>query len=95
MTPPRLAGTGLGIGLLSLLLLPVALFTPLVAAVPLIGAGLGVAAIARSRAAGATSPARAIVAVVLGLVLAAAMVAAYAWIGGPLQALFLGASSSP
>ena len=72
-----------------------ALFTPLVAATPLIGAGLGVAAIARSRATGAPSPARAMVAVALGLVLAAAMVAAYIWIGGPLQALLLGSSSSP
>lgn len=72
-----------------------ALFTPLVAAGPLIGAGLGVAALARSRSVGAPWPARALVAVVLGLVLAAAMVAAYAWIGGPLQALFLRGSSSP
>jgi hypothetical protein len=35
------------------------------------------------------------VAVALGLLLAAAVVAAYIWIGGPLQALFLGGSSSP
>ena len=95
MNAPRLARTGLGICLLSVLLLPVAIFTPLVAVVPLLGAGLGLVAFARLRAAGTRPPVQALAAVALGLFLAAGMVAAYLWIGGPLQALLLGGTSSP
>ena len=95
MNAPRLARTGLGICLLSVLLLPVAILTPLVAVAPLLGAALGVVAVARLRAAATKVPVQAWAAVALGLVLAAAMVAAYLWIGGPLQALLLGGTSSP
>ena len=95
MNAPRLARTGLGICLLSVLLLPVAIFTPLVAVVPLLGAGLGLLAIVRLRAAGTRPPVQAWAAVVLGLVLVAAMVAADVWIGGPFRALLLGGASGP
>jgi len=92
---PRLARTALGICLLAVLLLPVAIFTPLVAVVPLLGAGLGILAIARLRAAGTRPPVQAWAAVALGLVLAAAMLAADLWIGGPFRALLLGGTSGP
>ena len=95
MNAPRLARTGLGIGLLSVLLLPVAIFTPLVAVVPLLGAALGAVAIARLRAPGTRLPVQAWAAVAIGLILAVAMVTAYLWIGAPLQALLLGGTSSP